>query len=224
MKIVTVLSTLVKGKVLITALVGAALLGGTGIAMAATPTGNDLVQHITGVHATVTHTHQANKKVNDGTATPTANASGQNQKGGPNPCPGLPEAQKLAAKFALSTDVKNSSMQVICTLHDGTFQGTVDGKSVTTNHALGYGEIDQLLTYAQMLAKKNNETLTDGNVLNFVAMALKNCGSTAVAACVNTNQPPNGNGHGMSGGKPTAIPTPHAGGKPMGTPTPLTQK
>jgi hypothetical protein len=229
MKVLTILSTLVKSKILVTTSIGVALVTGTGIAAAATPFGQDLVQHVTGAHATVTPTHEADDTENDGKAMSTANANGQGQKGDPSSCPGQPEAQKVASDLSLSTDSGSNSMQVICTLHDGTFQGTVDGNSVTTDHALGYGEIGQLLTYAQSLAKENNDTLTDSNVLNYVSMALHHCGSTAVAVCVNANVPADtsdntGDGHDMNDGKPAATPTPHADEKPTSTPTPHASK
>jgi hypothetical protein len=203
MNIVTVLSGLIKSKIVVTTVAATALLTVSGVALASTPTGNEIVQQITNTHATVTPTHEADK------ASPTAHATEHNQNGNSNSCPGQHEAQQLATKFALSTDSKGSAMKVICTLHDGSFQGTVDGKSVTIDHALGYGEIDQLLTYAQSLAAKKGEKLTNSNVQNYVATALKACGSTPVVPCINDN-----------GGKPASTPTPHADDKPESTPTP----
>jgi hypothetical protein len=219
MGVFSMLGSLVKGKVLVTTIVGAALLGTGGAALAATttPTGQDIVHSLTGVHATVTPTHQSGDMDKETKASPTAKATEGSNKDGSKSCPGASEAQQLATKFSLSTDSKSSSMQVICTLHDGTFKGT--------DHALGYGEIDQLLTYAQSLAKKDNTTLADGNVQMYVATALKNCGSTAVAPCVNANMPDNhsngsDNSNGHDAGKPTVTPTSHSDGKPTGTPTP----
>lgn len=254
MSVFSVLGNLVKGKVLVTTLVGAAFVGSAGVALAATPTGQQVVQTLTGTHATPTHqSDDADKNTNghaaspttttckmddDGASnqtdddknthgekvTPTATPCEENEEGNSNPCPDQPDTQRLATKYSLSTDSKSNSMQVICTLHDGTFKGTVDGKSVTTNHNLGYGEIDQLLTYAQSLAKKDNTTLTDSNVLMYVATALKNCGSTAIEVCVNTNVPDNpssgsDNSNGHDSAKPTVTPS-HEDGKPTGTPTP----
>lgn len=229
MSIISMLGNIVKGKVLVTTLIGAAFVGSAGVALAATsPGGQSFVHNMMGTHATVTPTHEADdtdKNAND----PTPKASKENEHEDSNACPGHSEAQELATQFSLSTDPKGSSIQVICTLHDGTFKGTVNGNSVTTNHALGYGEIDQLLTYAQSLAKKDSTKLTDDNVLTYVATALKNCGSTAIAVCVNANVPANhsndgnnDNEHDMNGGKPTVTPTPHAEGKPTSTPTPHT--
>lgn len=227
MSVFSVLGNLVKGKVLVTTLIGAAFVGSAGAALAATtPAGQQVVQTLTGTHATATPTHQSDKDPNGGKGSPTARATETNDKGDSKSCPGQPDAQQLATKYSLNIDSKSNAMQVICTLHDGTFQGTVDGKSVTTNHNFGYGEIDQLLIYAQSLAKKDNTTLTDSNVLMYVATALKNCGSTAVEVCVNTNVPDNhsngsNNSNGSDNGKPTVTPSPtsHAEGKPTSTPT-----
>ena len=229
MSVISMLGKLVKGKVLVTTLIGATFVAGTGVALAATsPDGQSFVHNMMGTHATVTPTHEADdtgKDADGDKATPKANE--ENEHGDSSTCPGQPDAQKLATEFSLSTDAKGGSMQVICTLHDGTFKGTVDGNSVTTNHAHGYGEIEQLLTYAQSLAKKDSTKLTDDNVLTYVATALKNCGSTAIAVCVNANVPAtpsdsSNNGHDMNGGKPTVTPTPHTDGKPTVTPTPHT--
>jgi hypothetical protein len=218
MGIISAIGTLVKGKVLATTIVGSILVVGTGTALAATttPAGQDVVNTITGHHATVTPTHQAH----DGKGSPTAK---DDENDGSKDCPGEPAAQQLATKFSLSDDSEGSSVQAICTLHNATFKGTVDNNDVTIDHALGYGEIEQLLTYAQSLAKKDNTTLTDDNVQMYIATALKNCGSTAIPVCVNTNVPAdhsNNNNTNHDGGKPTASPTPHGDGKPTGTPTP----
>ncbi|BCL82241.1 hypothetical protein ccbrp13_47060 [Ktedonobacteria bacterium brp13] len=225
-------SRLVKGKALVAAIVGAVLLGGMGIALAATPAGHTLVQNIVGVHATVSPTQESHQKdAHPATATAAANKHGQN--GNAPACAGLPAAQQLATKFSLSAASNGSAMQVICALHDASFQGTVDGKRVTTHQALGYEEIDQLLTYAQSLAAKKGEKLTTSNVQMYVATALNTCGSTSVALC--TNSHPAGSGQGNSrkptntptpsaNGRPTSTPTPHATGKPISTSTPPAQK
>jgi hypothetical protein len=221
MGMISALTTLLKGKALVTTVLGLTLVGGTTAALAATtPPGQSIVQNLTGVHATATPDHQ-----NDDGDNNDDKESENNDKDDSKSCPGLPEAQQLATKFSLSTDSNSGSIQVICTLHDGTFQGTVNNEGVTTDHVLGYGEIDQLLTYAQSLAEKDNATLSDSNVESYVATALKNCGSTAVAVCVNANMPAddsngsdNNNGH--DSGKPTVTPTPHADGKPTSTPMP----
>jgi hypothetical protein len=223
-------SRLVKRKALVAAIVGAVLVGGTGAALAATPVGHTLVQNIAGIHATASPTQESGQKeAHPATATAAANKHGQN--GNIPACAGLPAAQQLATKFSLSTASNGSAMQVICALHDASFQGTVDGKSVTTHQALGYGEIAQLLTYAQSLAANKGEKLTSSNVQTYVATALNTCGSTPVALC--THSHPVGSGQGTSG-KPTSMPTPsangrptstpHATGKPTSTPTPPAQK
>jgi hypothetical protein len=214
MGIMSAIGTLVKGKVLATTIVGSMLVVGAGTALAATsPAGQEVVNTITGHHATPTHQAQ------NGKGSPTAEAD-ENKKDGSKDCPGEPAAQQLATKFSLSDDSKGSSVQAICTLHNGTFKDN----DVTIDHALGYGEIEQLLTYAQSLAKNDNTTLTDDNVQTYLATALKNCGSTAIPVCVNTNVPNdhtnNSDNNNHDGGKPTVTPTPHGDGKPTGTPTP----
>lgn len=229
MSILSVLGSIVKGKVIVTTLVGVALVGGAGAALAATPTGHDLVQTITGVHATATPTHESDKDATHGTATPGA----QDQKDAHSACAGEPEAKNLATQFSLSTDAKGTALQTICALHDGTFKGTADGKNVTIDHALGYGEINQLLTDAQSMATKKGDKLTDSNIAQYVATILNSCGTTPLMACINTHGKPTGtptaDDHGNKptgtptaedhGNKPTSTPTPHDG-KPTGTPTP----
>jgi hypothetical protein len=213
MSIMTFLSSLVKGKALVTTVVGVSLLGSTGVALAATPPGHDLMRNLPGVHAIASATHTTD--ANHGTAT--ANANKQGQKGDTHACTGLPEAQQLATKFSLSTDAAGSALQVICALHNGSFQTTVDGKTLTTDHALGYEEIDLLLTYAQALTTKDGAKLTENNVQKYVTTVLNTCGSTPIVPCLKTKL--DGSEH-DNNGKPISIPTPHTDGKPTGMPTP----
>jgi hypothetical protein len=208
MSVLTFLSSLMKGKALVTTAVSVSLLGSTGIALAATPSGQNLMQNLPGAHATVSPTHKPD--VDHGKATADANK----QKA--QICVGLPEAQRLATKFSLSTDATESTMKTICALHDGSFKVTVDGKSFTTDHALGYGEIDLLLTYAQALTTKDGAKLTDDNVEKYITNILSTCGSTPIIPCVNSKI---GENRHDNGDKPV-IPTPHADGKPIVIPTP----
>ncbi len=208
--------SLMKGKALVAALVCAVFLGGMGVALAVTPSGYNLLQNLPGVHATAFPAHESGKTdANHGTAT--ADANKQGQKGDGHACASLTEAQQLVAKFSLSTDTSGSAMQVICALHNGSFKVTVGGKSFTTDHALGYGEINLLLTYAQALAVKDGTKLTDGNVQKYMTTILSTCGSTPVMPCINSKL--GGSGHGNDG-KPTNISTPHVDGKPTSIPTP----
>src|SRR5436853_7488822 len=89
---------LIKGKVLVVTAVGAILAGGATVAMAATPVGQKVVRTITGAHDTAQHTprspHDDAMADKQGT-TARAKADNHNEK-----CPGLPEAQKLAATFS----------------------------------------------------------------------------------------------------------------------------
>jgi hypothetical protein len=208
--------SLVKGKVLVATLVGAVLFGSMGVALAATHGGQDIVQNLPGAHATASPTLKPEKdKVNHGTATTDANKQGQ--KGDVHACASLTEAQQLAAKFSLSTDTTGSAVQVICALHDGTFHTIVGGKTLTTDRALGYGEVNLLLTHAQALAVKDGTKLADGNVQKYITTILNTCGSTPVMPCIKNNT---GGNERDNGGKPTSIPTPHVDGKPTSIPTP----
>jgi hypothetical protein len=228
------LANLVKGKVLVATVVGAVLLGGIGVVLAATPSAHDLEQNLPGIHATTFPTQKPGKTdTNHGIAT--ANANKQGQTGDAHACAGLPEAQQLATKFSLSTDATGNALQVICALHNGSFQTTVNGKSLTTGHALGYGEIDLLLTYAQVLTSKDGAKLTENNVQKYVTTVLNTCGSTPIVPCIKSkmgeSEHDNHDNHDNSekptsvptshaNGKPTSVPTPHADGTPAGTSTP----
>src|SRR5437588_12200664 len=88
---------LIKGKILAATAVRAILVGGTTVALAATPVGQNVVHTITGAHdIPSTGQHTSQDQHHDNAKDATAN----NHKG---KCPGLDEAQKLAARFSLST-------------------------------------------------------------------------------------------------------------------------
>jgi hypothetical protein len=205
----------VKGKLVVVALVSIAVVGGA-TAFAATSAGQGLVHGITDqAHATATpdvESHGNNHQVN--------NHHADNSR--KNTCPGLPDAQRLATQFALSTDSASDDIQALCALHQGTFTGaTLNGASVSSKRVFGYGEIDQLLTYAQFLAGQEKANaggkLTSANARGFLAEAVQRCGTTPLVTCLKTNIPGfesgnsndtshgNGNGH----GKPSSTPTPH---------------
>ena len=209
MKIVALL----KVKFLAIAVAGVVLAGGAAAVVAATPAGQQLF-HATSHSAQVTKTTDANQ---------------QNQKDQTNTCPGLADAQNLATHYSLSSASQSTAVQAICALHIGTFKGTTPGnKSVSSSRVYGYGEIDQLLTYASYLAthdKTNSVSkLTDENVQSYLAEALQSCGASPLDPCLKTNIPNyqpgnggnngngggNGNGNGNGGSKPTGTPTPHA--------------
>lgn len=205
MKLLALLQT----KALVAIIAGVLLVGGATAAFAATPAGQTVVQTLTHAHPTVTavatHGHGSQSQ-----ATP---ASGQKS------CPGLSDAQNLAASYHLSTTSTGAAVTAICALHDGTFKGTTTtGASVTVNRVYGYGEINQLLTYARYLAAHDSANtsgaLNDTNVSSYLADALHSCGTTPLQVCVQKNVP--GSSH---GNKPTTTPTPN-GNKPTGTPTP----
>lgn len=196
MKIVAFLKT----KLVVMAVAGVVVVGGVTAVLAATPAGHHLF-HASSNAAQVTKTPDADQ---------------QRQQGQANPCPGLADAQNLATKYALSSDSQSSAVQAICALHSGSFKGTTPGGSaVSSSRVFGYGEINQLLTYAEYLATHAKATsrsnLTDGNVESYLAEALQSCGTSPIEQCLKTNipdyQPGNGNGNG--GGKPAGTPTPH---------------
>jgi hypothetical protein len=109
-------------------------------------------------------------------------------------CPGLPDAQRLATQFALSTDSTSDDIQAMCSLHQGTFKGaTPNSSSISSKRVFGYGEIDQLLTYAQFLAGQDKANaggkLTSANARGYLAAAVQSCGTTPLMMCLKTNIP-----------------------------------
>jgi hypothetical protein len=216
------LISVLKVKLAVAALVGVVVVGGATAAFAATSAGQSVIHSITGQSSQAAHaeaTHDANNHKNN-------NHQNNNQNNGSNNnCPGLPEAQQLATKFSLSTDSKSDDIQAICSLHQGTFKGTTaGGTSVSSKRVFGYGEIEQLLTYAQFLASHDKANagskLTGDNARSYLSQAVQSCGTTPLDTCLRTNipgfQPGNGNdnasgSHGTNGsgnGKPSSTPTP----------------
>jgi hypothetical protein len=205
------LLALLQIKALVTLVTGVLLVGGAAAAFAATPSGQNVVQSLTHAHPTATATHSAK-----GNAPGTA---GQDHAS----CPGQSDAQNLATKYQLSTASTGNAVTAMCALHQGTFKGsTTGGVSVTSSRVYGYGEIDQLLTYAQYLAAHDGANvggkLSDSNVSGYLANAVHTCGSTPLETCLMTNIPGFQPGN-DKGNKPASTPTPH-GNKPTTTPTP----
>ena len=207
---------LLKGKFIVAALLSVAVVGGA-TAFAATSAGQDLDHALTsqahaGATPEVEKSHGNNLQTNNH----------QTDKSSKQSCPGLPDAQQLATQFALSTDSASDDIQALCALHQGTFTGTTPGgTSVSSKRVFGYGEIDQLLTYAQFLASQDKTNaggkLTSANARGFLAEAVQSCGTTSLMTCLKTNIPgfESGNGndpsHGDKNGhgKPSSTPTPH---------------
>jgi hypothetical protein len=206
---------LLQGKLIVVALLSVAVVGGA-TAFAATSAGQGLVHEINSqAHAAVTPAVESH-----GNSLQTNNHHADTSS--KNSCPGLPDAQRLATQFALSTDSTSDEIQTLCALHQGTFTGTTpNGASVSSKRVFGYGEIDQLLTYAQLRAGQDKANaggkLTSVNARSFLAEAVQSCGTTPLVTCLKTNMPGfeagysndtshgNGNGH----GKPSSTPTPH---------------
>ena len=217
MSLGSTLVTAIKGKIVITALVSLAVVGGGTAALAASPAGQNIVKSITAP------THTATPDKQDGKDQNTKNDKNQDKQSNDhkNDCPGLADAQNLAQKFSLSTDSKGATIQLLCSLHDGTYKGL--------DHPLGFGEIEDLMTYAQFLAAHDKSAagakLTDETLSTSIATALKTCNNGSITACVKANMPAtqgkdgnnngssNGTDHGKSStpttGKPAATPTPH---------------
>jgi hypothetical protein len=208
MKFVRVL----QGKLIVVVLVSMAVVGGA-TAFAATSAGQGLVHAIAGqAHAPATPDGESHGNTLQATTTHPADKSTQNS------CPGVPDAQQLATQFALSTASTSDDVQAVCALHQGTFTGTTpNGAAVASKRVFGYGEIDQLLTYAQFLAGQDpaGGKLTNANARGFLAEAVQSCGTTPLVTCLQTHmtgfQPGNGNesSHGNGHGKPSSTPTPH---------------
>ena len=202
---------LFRKKLVAVALAGIFVVVGATAVFAATPAGQSVVHSITG-SAHATGTPDSGRHKNDAHA----------DKSTKNTCPGLPDAQQLATQFALSTASTSDDIQAVCALHQGTFTGTTPkGAAVASKRVFGYGEIDQLLTYAQFLAGQGTANaggkLTSANARGFLAESIRSCGTTPLDTCLKTNvpgfQPGNSNDgsheSGGSHGKPSSTPTPH---------------
>jgi hypothetical protein len=213
---------LLRGKLVAAALVSIILVGGATAVFAAAPAGQNLVHTMTGsAHATVApdvDRHANNTRHANTQPAHDPHASNSNTRN----CPGLPAAQQLATQFALSSESKSPDIQAMCSLHQGTFKGTTpNGTSVSSKRVFGYGEIDQLLTYAHYLAGQDKahagSKLTSANAWSYLAEAIQSCGTTPLDTCLKTNipgfQPGNHNnanqGNGNGNGRPRSTPTPH---------------
>jgi hypothetical protein len=192
--------------------------------MASTPAKQIFTHQVAVTEKTVTPTDYKGKD-NRGTAIPGATPHGKGQKNDHSQqCAGLPEVQRLATKFSLSTASQSDDVEAIYSLHDGSFEGTtISGATLSTSTVYGYGEIDQLLTSAQFLASHDKGNvdgkLTSSNTRTYLADALHGCGKTPSQVCQKTNTPatPTANNNGNAGNKQ------HVGNgkaKPTGTPTP----
>jgi hypothetical protein len=196
---------ILKVKLLVALLAGAAIVGGGTAVLAATPVGQQTLHALTG---------SASESATRDSATPDATKQGHDAQS--NSCPGLSDAQRLATQFALSTASDSDALQAICALHAGTFKGTIPGGSVvSSSRVFGYGEIKLLLNYAQYLSSHDQANgsglLTTTNARGYLAEALQRCGTAPLEPCLQAHipgyQPGNGNGNG--GGKLESIPTPH---------------
>ena len=228
-----IIVSLLKGKALAVIGTSIVLTGGVTAVMAATPTGQHLVQTIVPPQS-ATPTATSHKDDLDSSSHRNSTSHTDNQEGSShpnatatdhnNPCPGLADAQRLAAKFSLSTAAGSGDIDAICTLHTGTFKGTApNGQVVLFRKVLGYGEIEQLLTYVQDLAShdKANTTgkLTSGNVRFYLAAVLQHCGTTPLVTCIKEEHLPSSQPDPTAGSskEKTVNPTSHANGNGTST-------
>jgi hypothetical protein len=198
------LAHLLKGKLLVAALLSITVASGTTAVFAATPAGQGVV------HAMMAMAHAQAATHKNGHHASSHKAAGRKS----STCPGLPEAQQLASKYALSTGKDGDAIQAICALHRGTFVGTTPaGAVVSSQRIFGYGEINKLLASAQFLATHDKANasgkLTDSTVRSYLALALQHCGTTSLERCLKTKVQPgnsgsnkggNGHKHGNSNG------------------------
>ena len=188
------LAHLLKGKLLVATLLSITVASGTTAVFAATPAGKGAV------HAIMAMAHAQAALHRDGHHTSSHKAAGRKS----STCHGLPEAQQLAAKYALSTDRDGDAVQAICALHRGTFVGTTPAGAVVSSQRLfGYGEINKLLASAQSLATHDKANasgeLTDSNVRSYLALALQHCGTTSLERCLKTKVLPGNSGSNKGG-------------------------
>ncbi len=225
MRFFSLLSSLLKGKALIV-LASIAVVGGATVAAAATPTGQNIVHTITGATATTTQT--AKHSNNDAKGLVGAAATADAKNNAKNNCAGSAEVLQQATKFSLSAQSTSADVKVLCSLHNGTFQGiTPNGTTVSSSRVFGYGEIEKLLTLAKYLAAHDQANvgaqLVSANLSSYLAVALQKCGTTPLEVCLKTNIPDldpgnSGNNNGKDNGKGSS--NGNGGGKPTSTPTP----
>jgi len=181
------LAGLFKGKVLVVALLSIMVASSTTAVFAASPAEQGAV------HAIMAMAHAQAALQRDG-----HHASGHKvAERKSSTCPGLPEAQQLAAKYALSTGRDGDAVPAMCALHRGAFVGTTPaGASVSSQQVFGYGEIEKLLIYAQFLVTHAtaNEKLTDSDARSYLALALQHCGTTPLETCLKTHVQPGHSG------------------------------
>src|SRR5258708_32749902 len=133
------LLSLLKGKILVTALASVVLVGGAAAAFAATPAGQNVVQSLTHAHPTVTvmATHDTNH---------TGQSTGQSNQDH-SVCPGLSDAQNLATNYHLKTASQEEAGKTIIALHKGT-SIAVTSSHVTLTDSYDYAS-DRLETCAR---------------------------------------------------------------------------
>src|SRR5690348_4861249 len=118
------LLALLQAKALVAIVAGVLLVGGATAAFAATSAGQTVVQLSTRTHPTVA------AAATHGSAPQASGTNSYSQ----NTCPGLSDAQNLAASYHLSTTSTGATVEALCALHEGTFTGaTTAGVKVTAS-------------------------------------------------------------------------------------------
>lgn len=183
MRIISTLSSLLKGKALV-AVLAAALVAGGGAAMAATPMGQNAIHSMNNTHSDAAAHPDKDKSQNN---KDDQNKDKDDANAHATDCSAMPAVKQLATEFGLSTAATSNSIKTICALHDGSFKGTTTaGASVSSTRVFGLGEIEALLA----MAKHNSGTsLTDASVQAQVANVLQHCGSKAAMECVKSDMP-----------------------------------
>lgn len=199
MSMFSMLSSLLKGKVLAAILVGVAVAGGATAVMAASPMGQNVIHAhpTTNTHSVTVATHPTTHPEQDKGQDQDQQDDKGAQKGqddtnsNATSCPGLSDIQHLATEFGLSTVSTSNTIKAICALHNGTFKGTTTaGASVSSTRVFGLGEIEGLLALAKFTGQQNNGTkLADDNVQTLLANVLQHCGSNSLVACVKADIP-----------------------------------
>lgn len=203
MRIISIL----KGKALAAILVGLFVAGGSVAVMAATPMGQNAIHPTSNTAKAAATAHptteprQEDKGTNDDGAGKNDKNATNNQTTG---CSALPEVQRLATEFGLSTATTSNTIKTICALHDGTFKGTTTaGAAVSSTRVFGLGEIEALLAMSKFTATHSGTNMTDANVQTLLANVLQHCGSNSLMACVKdvipNFHPTNGNDNGDHG-------------------------
>ena len=178
--------TLLKSKVLLVALMGILVIGGTTAALAATDVLRQQGTHApTLVHLSPTATARTGQRSDD-------DQEGDNDidEQGQN-CSNQEDLQDFLQHFHLAATKNSAAVQAVCALQAGTFKGTTPkGVAVSSTHTFRSGEIVQLFVLAQFLAMKDGVKLNDTNLASYLASAVHTCSAfSSTATCLKNTLP-----------------------------------